>query len=614
MKKYLLGLLYALSFTACDDWLSVESNSVLTDDEIVKYPELVEAQFLSNYGELRKSVHSIGDGAMTYRQHHLDIFTDDAASNSPWENAIARNNTPGMVFGGIFSQSKDESFEAVWPYKSINDINIFIDKYRNNTSDEVNRTLGEAYFIRAFYYLELVKRYGGVPLISNELKGEAAINDRATELESWKYIESTLDSAIVRLPDTQPIISEDRDRANRHTALALKSRAMLYAATIAKYGKVVNNGLQGIPSEQSEYFFISAARAANEVITSSKYTLSNNYENLFNGKDEDNNEIIFRFANQTKTGTQVFNDYWNSSFKIKKEGYTAFMVPTLDVVEQYETLDGELKPLDYRAKETNVFNFFAHRDKRLHATIICPGSTFLGETFQIYRKTILKRADGTQEEFAYANTTDMLNGATVPGYANVPYSGEDGVFLNNSGNGTTNYGFFLKKTLYGVKRLENYLSHENEQDAVIIRLGEVVLNFAEAAVELNEDGDAQYMAFAQSVFNELRAAHGGLPAKALTLEAVRHERRIDLIYEGFRYWDLKRWRIGESIHNTTKKALHPVLYIDESAEPVRMYYQLERAEAPDLATTTKWFEERDYYSPIPTEKNQGIVQNIGWNN
>lgn len=614
MKKYLLGLLYALSLTSCNNWLSVESNSVLTDEEISKHPELVEAQFLSNYGELRKSIQCIGDGAMTYRQHHLDIYTDDAASNSPWENAISRNNTPGKVFGGVFSQSRGELFEALWPYKSINDMNIFIDKYRSTTNDEIGRTLGEAYFIRAFYYLELVKRYGGVPLISSELKGNASINKRATELESWKYIEATLDSAIVRLPETQPILSENRDRANRYTAYALKSRAMLYAATIAKYGKVINNGLQGIPRENASVFFISAAKAANEVIASSKYTLSNNYEDLFNGKDENNNEIIFRFSNQTKTGTQVFNDYWNSSFRIKKEGYTAFMVPTVDVVEQYETLNGEIRPLDYNAKEANVLNFFANRDKRLQATIICPGSTFLGETFQIYRKTILRKADGTQKEYAYSNTTDMLNGATVPNYSKIPYSGVDGVFLNNSGGGTTNYGFFLKKTLYGVKRLESFLSHENEQDAVIIRLGEVVLNLAEAAVELNEIGNTQYLATAQSAFDELRKVHGGLPAKTMNLQVVRHERRVELIYEGFRYWDLKRWRIGENIHNTTKKALHPVLYIDESTQPAQMYYQLELAGAPDLATAVKWFEERDYYSPIPTEKSQGIAQNIGWNN
>lgn len=614
MKKITYLIISLVVITSCNKWLQVDSNSVLTEDDIASHPELVEAQFLTNYSELRKSMQCIGDGHMTYRQHHLDVFTDDGVSNSPWENAISRINTPGMVFGGIFSQSAGETFTPLWPYKSINEINKFIDTYRYTTNDAVKVTLGEAYFIRAFYYCELAKRYGGVPLVSTENKENIALNKRTTELETWKYIAATLDSAIVNLPVSQAIASENRDRANKLTALALKSRSMLYAGTLAKYGKVINNGLQGIPAEYAKEFLTLAAESAAAVVKEGKYSLTTNYENLFNGTDENNNEIIFRFAYQEKAGTQVFNDYWNLSFKIKKSGYTSFMTPSVDIVELYETLSGEIKPLDYTAKKSDVAEFFAGRDKRLHATIICPGSSFLGETFQIYRKTILKKADGTEDEYSYNSTSDMLAGATVPGYDNVPYSGVDGVFLNNSGGGTTNYGFFLKKTLFGAKRLENYLSHENHQDAVIIRYGEVVLNLAEAAVELAAEGNSEYLPLAQSVFDELRANHGGLPAKTLSLDVVRHERRIDLIYEGFRYWDLKRWRIGEDIHNTMKKSLHPVFYIDETVQPVEKYYRIELADAPDLATKVKWFEERDYYSPIPTTDNQGIIQNVGWNN
>ena len=178
--------------------------------------------------------------------------------------------------------------------------------------------------------------------------------------------------------------------------------------------------------------------------------------------------------------------------------------------------------------------------------------------------------------------------------------------------GTTNYGFFLKKTLYGVKRQENYLNHENDQDAVILRYGEVILNYAEAAAELAEQGESKYMSDAQIQFDHLRAVHGGLPAKRLTIASARHERRMDLLYEGFRYWDQKRWRIGTQMHNHTLRALHPILHIDETETPDRIYYTLEAADAPALATRVKWFEERDYYCPIPTSQNPGIVQNIGW--
>ena len=585
-----------------------------TPAHIAKYPELAEAQFLSNYAELRKSIHCIGDGAMSYRQHHLDAFTDDGASNITYENGVMRNNTPGTVFGGVFSQSKGEIFEAVWNYKTINIVNKFIATYKNSDNEGVLSTVGEAYFIRAYLYFEMVKRYGGVPLYSSPLDDVSSINNRSTEEKSWDYIKDNLDSALVLLPKVQRIASEDRDRANRYTALALKSRAMLYAGTIAKYGKVSNNSFQGIRKEMAKTYLLEAAKAAKEIVDDGKYALSTEFGDLFNGKDENNNEIIFRFANVAKTGVAVYEDYWYQSYRIKRAGYCAFMVPPLDVVEQFETLDGKIQPLDYAASKNNPEDFFANRDKRLDATVIYPGGEFLGERFSIYRKTLVKRTDGTTEEYSYEKSEDWMGAGKVPGHEKYMKSGADGIFLNLSAAGTTNWGFFLKKTLYGVKRLDDYLIQENDQDAVVIRYGEVILNLAEAAVELSTYGVNDYLTVAQVAFDQLRSIHGGLPAKTMDLEVVRHERRIDLMYEGFRYWDLKRWRIGEEkMHNKTLKALYPILHIDETTSPASVYYTLEKVEAPDLATRVKWFEERDYYCPLPLSKSPGIVQNDGWN-
>ena len=73
------------------------------------------------------------------------------------------------------------------------------------------------------------------------------------------------------------------------------------------------------------------------------------------------------------------------------------------LLEQFETLDGKIQPLDYAASKNNPEDFFANRDKRLDATVIYPGGEFLGERFSIYRKTLVKRTDGTTEEYSYEN-------------------------------------------------------------------------------------------------------------------------------------------------------------------------------------------------------------------
>lgn len=613
--KYFIYMALAIGLCcSCDKWLTVDSQTIITEDDIAQYPELAEAQFLANYQKLRASVHSIGDGHLSFKQHHHDSYTDDGSSNIPWAAGVVRNYSPGNVFGSVFSQSNGESVTPVWNYQTINEINKFIDTYKDAENVDVLATVGEAYFIRAYLYFEMVKRYGGVPLFTGAIDDETSLNNRSTEKAAWDFVLEDLNKAIDLLPETQAILTEDKDRANKYTALALKSRAMLYAGTIAKYGKVINNELQGIPATAAEAYLKEAAEAANAVVKASKYTLSSNFEDLFNGKDEDNNEIIFRFANKAKTGLTVYHDYWNQNFRTKNGTYTSFMNPHLEIVEQFETLDGEIKPLDYSSAKSDVAEFFANRDKRLAATVIYPGGTFLGERYSIYKKTVVTKADGTTAEYSYANTAAMNEGGTVPGHENYTPSGVDGVFYNNSGGGTTNWGFFLKKTLYGVRKLQSYLRQENDQDAVVIRYGEVILNLAEAAVELSESyGDNSYVNDAQAAFDELRKIHGGLPPKTMDLEVVRHERRIDLLYEGFRYWDLKRWRLGEAnCHNKVFSALHPVLHIDETVTPVSVYYTLEKGEAPELDTRVKWFEEKDYYSPIPVAKAPGIVQNIGW--
>lgn len=89
---------------------------------------------------------------------------------------------------------------------------------------------------------------------------------------------------------------------------------------------------------------------------------------------------------------------------------------------------------------------------------------------------------------------------------------------------------------------------------------------------------------------------------------------IDLMYEGFRYWDLKRWRIGEEkMHNKTLKALYPILHIDETTSPASVYYTLEKVEAPDLATRVKWFEKETIIYPASFKQKPGISCRDGWN-
>ncbi|QTD37637.1 RagB/SusD family nutrient uptake outer membrane protein [Polaribacter batillariae] len=613
-------IMSSVFFTACnDDFLEVKSPNLLTDEDVANFPEIAEAQFLSLYAELRTNIQSIGAGRLNGPSGNmLSGYTDDAACG----HAFGSGNGQAFSLGNInrAAGSVDSGIgPSLWPYRTIDKLNNFIIKFKDSSNDGVLNTVGEAYCLRAWLYFEIVKRYGGVPLHTDGISELSSISDRKTEAESWDFVLAEFDNAIALLPQQQPVLAENKDRVNKFTALALKARAGLYAGTIAKYGNgEFNNGFQGISSTKAQGYLKQGAEAAKLFVdTNFNYTLDANFGDIFNGKKEDSNEIIFRFQNNPQAGVTIFYDFWINSFKIKKQGFAALTNPHLDIVEQFETLDGNITPLDYTAQYANPAQFFEGRDKRLTQSIIVPGGTFLGETFDIYKETRVKRAGGAVETYGYNNVGDWRNGGTVPGYPQFTQSGIDGNFPEPGIAGTSVYGFYVKKLLYEAEKLDNSAilgPNQQQQDAIVVRYGEVLLTLAELAVELNDLGDGSYMSQGQQALNEVRSIHGGLPGKTLSKEVVRHERRIDLLYEGFRYWDLKRWRIGTEIHQKTYRALNPILNIDETTTPASIYYTIEPDVAPTYLGNTriKWFEERDYYSPLPIADNPGLVQNIGW--
>lgn len=120
----------------------------------------------------------------------------------------------------------------------------------------------EAFFLRAFYYFGLVKRYGGVPIVDKVLDPKAPLAElqlpRSTEYDCWMFIHNDLEYAMNHMSTAKG----DASRPNRYAAAALMSRAMLYAASAAKYGSygkitgpAVDAGLMGVAPEKAKEFY-----------------------------------------------------------------------------------------------------------------------------------------------------------------------------------------------------------------------------------------------------------------------------------------------------------------------------------------------------------------------
>lgn len=532
------------------------------------------------------------------------ILEDPAAFNT--HMAYLYSQMPFDDFNPWYSRSTDEMVNATqdqnasvnvnldwWNtgYSLIRALNNMIEKLPNATvftGDKQKQVLAELKFMRAFCYFSLAQRYGGVPLIT-EVQSFPASGDvselrkpRIKEAELYRFIEKEMTEAIAAMAD-----AGNEFRLHKWSALAFKSRAMLHAAAIATYGQVQLDGLVGIPASEATHYWEAGRDAAKQVMESGKYELYNkeadkvtNYRKVFFDESPSNKERIFVKAYVWPDRGHSF-DRESAPFNHRSgEGYGGRYCPLFDMVESYEYVtnrNGALKlnnadgtPIEY----ANPANLFAGKDPRFFASVLFPGSPWKGTTLQIYAKVIEA-------------------GVEKPG------NGVDGITQPEA----TSTGFYLAKWADpNPPRPINGSS--SEVDRMSIRYAEVLLNYAEVQLELNNEPEArQYV-------NMIRQ-RAGLPelTSAITMEDYRHERKIELAYEGNRYWDMKRWRIYDKVlSNSDAYALWPIFNKDTKG------YRFRKQKLP-TDKFTRTFTPNLYYYVIgggQINANPLLVQNPGY--
>lgn len=555
-----------------------------------------------------------------------DIFAGEPGINAylasmynavPWEDFdtyafqfALSNNTDEAVSSleGARSTLSEGQFpdELWWRYDHIRNVNDFLEKIPESPINEsLKATLvGEAKFLRAMYYFAMVKRYGGVPIVK-EVQTFTGDNleelqiPRNKEVEVYDFIATDLDEAAAALPTTNV-----KGRATKYAALALKSRAMLYAASSAKYSTVMLDGIVGIPASEANRFWQASMDAANAIIMSSAYSLYEknadkvlNYQQLF--IDEDNPEAIFsKYYVYPAKGHGY--DVWALPFGIRSpEGYGSGINPTLQLVEQFENIDGTSGPLDIGTPGSPVYydhplDLFANKDPRLLATVIVPFSTFRGTTIDVQAGLYdlgNKYEAGNYDALYNVNThqPDNVNGT-------LHIVGLNGL----GGSEKTQTGFYVRKYLNF--NLDQALAKTGQITTpwIVFRYAEVLLNYAEAAVELGNIPEAK------DKVNLVRARGGIalLDDADVTVDRVRHERLVELAFENHRWWDYRRWRIADDVlNNTWPMGLKPYYDVTQDA------YRFEKS---NVGPYTKTFTPNLYLKAVPAAelaKNPKLVQN-----
>jgi hypothetical protein len=622
-----LGLLTGLS--ACEkDFLDRQSPSIVLEEQIWNDPNLITS-LLANYY----------DRLPTHTQ--IDVGSDNGANPARptgWQDFAAYDEAMWSGNGNgpndLFTFANDRWRH--WNYGLIRDINLALenlDKFSTTLSeDQKTQFKSELRFLRAYVYFEMVKRYGGVPLITQQLiydfSGDATPLQfpRNKESEVYDFIGSELDAIKTTLGN-----SGSNTRANRYTAMALKSRAMLYAGSIAKYNALSGLNIQtaggevGIAPALAPQYYQKALDAAREVIAGpySLYKLNPNLgENFFDAitKKTPNPEVIMAKDFLTAKDRRHLFTYDNIPRGIREDNLSSSIItPILNLVEAFEYLDGTSGEIKTRTANDSDYIYydnlsapFANKDARLYGTVIYPGTTFKGQEVQMQAGVMVWNATTSTYQIIEGGLSSVYGGTAFP-------NGDNGLLTGSSGPQATqvevsNTGFYLRKYIDPIPK-SSTRGIQSDMWWVRFRLGEVLLNAAEAAFELGQTTDA--LTYVNRVRERAGFPANSLTASTLTLARLQNERRVELAFEDHRVWDLKRWRIAHQVWNgnpNTYSAVAYVLYpyrVVRPGDPRNNKYVFRRIVAPRFRTPRN-FQLANYYSFIGQDilnNNPKIVRN-----
>jgi len=570
----LISLIFIL-ITGCYDPFDLTRNDIISDEMVFDNPTLADAFLFDLYDRAQFHIKS-GNGNLNMgliSSYGGESRNYGVSWQTPYTQVLDVDYNENGLIGKVLDY---------YDYSLIRECNQMITKLpqsENLSQSFINTRVSEARFIRSHAYFEMAKRFGGVPLVTDVIPVQGSYDEVYKERNSEKEIYDFISNEMDEISNLLPSQSGDEGRITKWVALSLKSRAMLYAASIANFGNEQLDGLLGFPSEEAQLYYKKSLDASREIIQSGVFALYNeepdpveNFNNLF--IDENGNpEIIFSEKYDYDAGKSHqwdalaqpagFGFNWSSN-------YTVY----LETLEQFDFIDGKSGKMD-----RSIFDdstpidpniFFEQRDPRMRASIFYPGSSFKGGTVFFHRSMAGNKAGWPK------NGPSKLTGSLATG-----------LLIRKRTNPSTPD------------------ASRSSTDYIIYRLGEIYLNYVEAAYYLGDpNGDMV------NVMNEIRN-RAGMPSLSnidITESKIRQERRCELAFEDHVFWDLRRWRIAvEELDNVRRHRLHYRYNANDNT------YTMEMADG-DVGGI-RLHPERNYYYALGLNRladNPKLVENPGY--
>lgn len=533
-----------ITLCACEDFLDRAPGVNLDEDKVFSSYETAYRYQADIYSNLKKGFNVLG----SHQPAPIACATDEAEASAGWHTS---NEMNVGSYDGVDNVTDND-------YTGIRKANLFLSKkdiIPFPDQETKNRLVGEVHFLRAFYFHDIIKRYGGMPILHDKIlyPNDDMNFPRNSYKECVGVILSDLETAISLLPLS--VENNELGRVTKGAAMALKARVLLYAASPLWDGEFTNEDKWEL-----------AAKAALDVIELKEngenvYALYNtgagatDFEQQFFVRPPENKEVIFWYNDGPKNFSQDEIMVWAPN----GEGImgAGAVWPTQNFVDMYEMANGKL--ITDPESGYDPLNPYEGRDPRFYKTIIYNGSVWQGMTIETFvgGKHRLK-------------STDCRTGYYVRKYLPEP-----------------------------VKNNSSVSMYHNWQ---YMRLAEVYLNYAEAINEA--EGPEKAYQYVDAI--RKRSGMPQLPeklSKEEMRERIKRERAIELSFEEHRWWDVRRWMDGEKYFNGPFYGMNITKNSDGSFTYDKIVFE-DRIFLPKM----------NLY-PIPISemnKNNQYIQNPGW--
>lgn len=482
MKKYTFIALAAamLALASCNDFLDLTPSDRVSEKTI--WEKTGTAEYSINY--LWSYIWDFNASPTVIGL--TEALTDELKYTSYNYNALCFIPSEMSYGGSVLTTTYVDSYMGLWGtlYTAIRRVNAdisYLHAYGQMEETDKTRLEGELRFLRAYFYFELIKRYKDVIIYDEDLTAISKSKELSTEEKGWDFVQADLEYAAQNLPAA----SAAHGRIDKGMAYAFTTRAMLYAQ---RYSAVV-----------------AAAKQVGEL----GYQLEANYADAY-GKSlaQGNKEAIIQYSFDLANGiTHSFNFYYTpgGDYTVNDATGGGYGVPTQEMVESYELASGGKPDWSEWHKDggTTATPPYEQLEPRFKATILYNGAAWKSRTIEPFV--------GGTDGWATWKTDKEPKGKTVTGY-------------------------YLRKL---VDESYDVNTSGSSQPFTFLRYGEVLLNLAEACYFTNDEQGAN------KALRQIRS-RVGLPTSdksgSSLWDAIRYERKIELAYEGQRYWDLRRWK------------------------------------------------------------------------